>query len=61
VAGTYAHRGDHTTALQWLERAYQQHDSGLNEILSTPVYRTAPYRAFLQKMNLAEAAERLEQ
>ena len=34
VAGTYALRGDHASALQWLERAYEQHDSGLNEILS---------------------------
>ena len=57
---TYADRGDHTTALQWLERAYEQHDSGLNEILSEPIYRTAPYRAFLRKMNLADAAARLE-
>jgi hypothetical protein len=56
VAGTYASRGDHATALQWLERAYDQHDSGLNEILSEPVLRTAPYRAFLRKMKLADEA-----
>jgi TolB-like protein/Flp pilus assembly protein TadD len=59
VAGTYANRGDHATALQWLERAYDQYDSGLNEILSEPVFRTAPYRGFLRKMNLADAADRL--
>lgn len=55
----YAGRGDHATALRWLERAYDQHHSGLNEILSEPVYRQAPYREFLRKMKLADEAARL--
>ena len=30
VAMTYAYRGDHDLALQWLERAYQQKDADLD-------------------------------
>jgi tetratricopeptide (TPR) repeat protein len=53
VAQNYARRGDHELALQWLERAYDQHSSGLREILCEPVFREDPhYRAFVQKMNL---------
>jgi len=53
VAQSYAYRGDHELALQWLERAYDQHSSGLREILCEPVFRNDPhYRAFLRKMNL---------
>jgi hypothetical protein len=53
IAGTYAYRGDHDAALQWLERAYDQHSSGLREILSEPVFRNDPhYVAFLHRMNL---------
>ena len=48
----YAYRGDHDLALQWLERAYQQHSSGLREILSEPVFRNDRYSSFLRKMNL---------
>jgi tetratricopeptide (TPR) repeat protein len=52
VAATYALRGKHDVALQWLERAYEQHSSSLPEILSEPVFRTEPYRAFLRKIKL---------
>ena len=36
VAMTYAYRGDHDLALQWLERAYQQKDACLDEIVGEP-------------------------
>ena len=29
IAEIYAHRGETNKALEWLDRAYQQHDSGL--------------------------------
>ena len=48
----YAYRGDHDTALHWLERAYEQHSSGLQEILSESVFRNERYETFLRKMNL---------
>lgn len=53
IAGSYANRGDPDRALHWLDRAYEQHSSGLNEILSEPVFRNNPrYHAFLRKMKL---------
>jgi TolB-like protein/Tfp pilus assembly protein PilF len=58
VAMTYAYRDDHDLALQWLERAYQQKDSGFVEIVGEPLFKNlandARYKAFLRKMNLAE-------
>jgi adenylate cyclase len=56
VAMTYAHRGDNDLALQWLDRAYAQRDSSLNEILGEHVFKRLVidprYKAFLRKMNL---------
>jgi TolB-like protein/tetratricopeptide (TPR) repeat protein len=58
VAQNYAYRGDHDLALQWLERAYRQKDSGLTEIVGEPLFKGLAddprFRAFLQKMNLPE-------
>ncbi len=57
VAMTYAYRGDHDLALQWLERAYQQKDTGLT-IVGEPLFKNLAddprYKAFLRKMNLPE-------
>jgi TolB-like protein/Tfp pilus assembly protein PilF len=58
VAMNYAYRDDHDLALQWLERAYQQKDSGFVEIVGEPLFKNLAadprYRAFLRKMNLPE-------
>ena len=58
VAMTYAYRGDHDLALQWLERAYQQKDPDLHEILGEPLFKNLAddprYKAFLRKMKLPE-------
>jgi hypothetical protein len=32
----YVYRADHDLALQWLERAYEQQDTGLIEIVGEP-------------------------
>ena len=56
VAMTYAYRGDHDLALQWLERAYQQKDASLDEIVGEPLFKNLAddprYKAFLRKMKL---------
>ena len=59
VAQTYAYRGDHDLALQWLERAYEQKDPSLIEIVGEPLFKSMAddprYKAFLRKMKLPEA------
>jgi len=39
VAMTYAYKGDRNLALQWLERAYNQKDVSLVEIVGEPLFR----------------------
>jgi hypothetical protein len=55
---TYAYRGDHDRALEWLERAYQQKDASLDEIVGEPLFRNLAddprFKAFLRKMKLPE-------
>ena len=56
VAQSYAYRGDHDLALEWLERAYKQKDADLVEIVGEPLFKSIAddprYKAFLRKMNL---------
>jgi TolB-like protein len=58
VATLHAMRNERELAFTWLERAYQQHDTGLTRIILDPDLknlRTDPrYKAFLRKMNLPE-------
>ena len=58
VAMTYAYRGDHDRALEWLERAYQQKDASLDEIVGEPLFKNLAddprFKAFLRKMKLPE-------
>ena len=58
VAMFYAHRGDLDLALQWLERAYEQRDIGLLEIVGEPLFESlvddSRFKAFLRKMKLPE-------
>ena len=55
---TYAYRNEPDLALDWLDRAYQQKDSSLVEIVGEPLFgnlaRDPRYKAFLRKMNLPE-------
>jgi TolB-like protein len=56
VALNYAWRSDHDRTLEWLERAYQQRDSGMLEIMGEPLFKPIAHDprfiAFLKKMNL---------
>jgi hypothetical protein len=58
VAQAYAHRGEHDLALEWLERAYEQKDSSLGEIVGEHLFKSMAsdprFKAFLRKMNLPE-------
>ncbi len=58
VAMTYAYRGDHDLAIQWLERAYKQKDTALVEIVGEHLFKNVAnddrYRAFLRRMKLLE-------
>ena len=59
IAMTYAHRGDHDRALEWLERAFRQKDASLDEIVGEPLFGSLAgdprFKAFLRKMKLPEA------
>jgi len=39
IAEVYAYRGEVDKAIQWLDRAYQQHDSGLTDLKSDPLFK----------------------
>jgi adenylate cyclase len=58
VAMNYAYRDDHDLALHWLERAYQQKDTGFVEIVGESLFKNLAndprYKAFLRKMNLPD-------
>jgi len=54
---TYAYRGDHDHAIEWLERAYQQRDTWLattitGEQLFKGMADDPRYKALLRKLNL---------
>jgi tetratricopeptide (TPR) repeat protein len=56
IAMTYANRGDHDLALQWLERAYRQNDPDLVEIVGEHLFKNIAgdprFKAFLRNMKL---------
>jgi serine/threonine protein kinase len=58
VGDVYAWRGDRDKAFEWLERAYQQHDSGLNGIAYDPLLAglksDSRYGALLKKLGLSD-------
>jgi hypothetical protein len=58
VAVVYAYRGDRDLALQWLERAYTQHDPSLPELLCEYFLKDLAldprFMALKRKMNLPE-------
>jgi hypothetical protein len=58
IADAYAYRGELEQAFAWLDRAYNQRDSGLYLIKADPFFGKLKgdprYKAFLRKMNLPE-------
>ena len=56
VAQYYAYAGDKDRAMQWLERAYDQKDTGLVDIVGEPLLKNIwgdpRYQAFMRKMKL---------
>lgn len=58
VGDVYAWRGEADKAFEWLERAYQQRDSGLNGIAYDPLLaglqNDPRYRALLEKLGLSD-------
>jgi TolB-like protein/tetratricopeptide (TPR) repeat protein len=58
IARAYAFRGESSTAMKWLDRAYAQRDEDLYFIKGDPQLRSLEgdtrYKAFLRKMNLPE-------
>jgi hypothetical protein len=58
IALAYAYRNEHEPAMQWLDRAYEEKDDGLIEILGEPLLKNLAddprYKAFLRKMNLPD-------
>jgi len=51
-------RGERDLSFACLERAYQQHDSSLNDVLTEPdlvnLHQDPRWKPFLRKMNLPE-------
>jgi serine/threonine protein kinase/tetratricopeptide (TPR) repeat protein len=60
VAAVYAWRGEKDKAFEWLERAYQQRDSGLNGIAWDPLLSNlkgdSRYNALLAKLELSDGS-----
>ena len=59
IARTYAYRGEHDLALQWLERAYQVKDPTILRFIDEPLYRNLVddprFKAFVRdKLKLPE-------
>jgi len=56
IAEVYAYRGETDKAFEWLDRAYQNRDSGMAVIKGDPLLRNIErdprYAAFLKKMRL---------
>jgi hypothetical protein len=58
VGDVYAWRGESDKAFEWLERAYQQHDSGLNGIAYDPLLAALQsdprYHTLMKKLELSD-------
>jgi eukaryotic-like serine/threonine-protein kinase len=58
IAEVYAYRGELDKALEWLERAYQQHDAGLpylqSDALFKGLHQNPRYLQLLRKMQLPQ-------
>ena len=58
IAEIYAFRGQTDSTFDWLDRAYAQHDGGLDDMKGDPLLKSIEhdprYAAFLKKMHLPE-------
>ena len=58
ISYVYAARNDAEDAILWLERAYQEHDTGLLSVKHDPMLKNIEhdprYKALLRKMRLPE-------
>jgi tetratricopeptide (TPR) repeat protein len=58
IAEVYAYRGEVDKAIQWLDRAYEQHDSGLIGLKLDPLFKSLHqnprYIEILKKMRLQQ-------
>jgi CRISPR/Cas system-associated endonuclease Cas3-HD len=58
VAQAYMRTGDQEKALEWLEKAHQEHDSGLVSLAVEPMFDPirpkARFQEILRQMKLAE-------
>ena len=58
IASAYAYRGEADKALDWLDRGYQQHDSGMpglkSEVLFKGLHQNPRYIDLLKKMDLPQ-------
>jgi TolB-like protein/Flp pilus assembly protein TadD len=56
IAEVYAFRGEADKAFEWLERAYEQRDAGLPEIMTDPLFKSlrrhSRYTELLKKMHM---------
>jgi len=59
IAELYAYRGETDEAFTWLQRAYEQRDSGIHEMMNDPFLASlvddARWQPFLERMGLAKA------
>ena len=59
MAEAHAYRGEADLAFKWLDRAYEQRDGGLTELLGDPLMKNivgdSRYRALLRKLKLPES------
>ena len=58
IAITYAYRNEKQPALQWLERAYVQRDTGLTELVGEPLLKNVSseprFHAILRSLNIPD-------
>lgn len=62
IAEIYAQQGEFDESLRWLDRAYEQRDPGLGELLSSnmfePLYGNPAFNEFLERMTLPQPGAR---
>jgi adenylate cyclase len=63
IAETYAFRGDHDAAFQWLDRALETRDPGLSVLLGNPAFDDLTsddrYRSLVEKLGLLQYWEEM--
>ena len=58
IAQVYAYRGERAKAFEWLERAFDQQDPGIVNVMTAPLFASLHgdprFNAVLRKLNLTE-------